>query len=142
MSRELSNSNNNNNGEHPQLAPTQAVDLLAPTDRFVETSRLYVKLHRQQLLLRKFWWLLLLIALCTVVPAYLLTVATPRAYRSDARMWLTGKLDLSEGRLYTEELVNFLGTQADLLRSSAIQNRALAVLQSQSSNAPPLKAVP
>ena len=57
-------------------------------------------------------------------------------------MWLTGKLDLSEGRLYTEELVNFLGTQADLLRSSAIQDRALAVLQSQSSNAPRLKPVP
>ena len=107
---------------------TPAVDLLAPTDRFMATSRLYVRLHRHQLLLRKHWWLLLLILLLALVPAYLLTTAMPRTYQSDARMWLTGKLDLSEGRLYTEELVNFLGTQADLLRSRAIQERALAKL--------------
>src|SRR6478672_437895 len=130
MSEQVSNTNTGDNNQ--QLAVTPAVDLLAPTDRFEATSRLYVKLHRQQLLLRKYWWLLLLILLLMVVPAYLITVATPTAYRSSARMWLTGKLDLSEGRLYTEELVNFLGTQADLLRSSAIQDRALAVLQSQS----------
>src|SRR5262245_54428384 len=139
MSEQLSN---NNTGDNNQLAVTPAVDLLAPTDRFEATSRLYVKLHRQQLLLRKYWWLLLVILLLMAVPAYLVTVATPAAYRSSARMWLTGKLDLSEGRLYTEELVNFLGTQADLLRSSAIQDRALEALQSQSSNAPPLKPVP
>src|SRR5690349_15903583 len=132
MSEQISpNGNGNNGAENNQLATTPAVDLLAPADRFVAASRLYVKLHRQQLLFRKLWWLLLLILLVTVVPAYFITIATPRAYRSDARMWLTGRLDLSEGRLYTEELVNFLGTQADLLRSSAIQDRALAALLTQ-----------
>src|SRR5436190_18782990 len=115
---------------------TPAVDLLAPEDRFVATSRLFVRLHRNQLLLRKYWWVLLLILLVTVVPAYLITWATPRAYQSDARMWLTGKLDLSEGRLYTEELVNFLGTQADLLRSRGVQERALATVEHQMTNEP------
>src|SRR5689334_13873877 len=110
---------------------TPAVDLLQPTDRFMATSRLYVRLHRHQLLLRKYWWLLLLILLLSVVPAYLLTTRMPRTYQSDARMWLTGKLDLSEGRLYTEELVNFLGTQADLIRSRTVQDRALATMQNQ-----------
>jgi len=136
--------NNNHNEKHPadtQLT-TPAVDLLAPEDRFVATSRLYVRLHRHQLLLRKYWWVLLLILLVTVVPAYLITWAAPRAYESDARMWLTGKLDLSEGRLYTEELVNFLGTQADLLRSRGVQERALATLVNQFSNAPAIKPVP
>lgn len=143
MSEQISNnSNGHNSGENNQLATTPAVDLMAPAGHFVATSRLYVKLHRQQLLFRKLWWLLLLILLVTIVPAYFITLATPRAYRSDARMWLTGKLDLSEGHLYTEELVNFLGTQADLLRSSSIQDRALAVLQTQLSNAPALKPVP
>jgi capsular exopolysaccharide synthesis family protein len=121
---------------------TPAVDLLAPTDRFMATSRLYVRLHRHQLLLRKHWWLLLLILLLALVPAYLLTTAMPRTYQSDARMWLTGKLDLSEGRLYTEELVNFLGTQADLLRSRAIQERALATLRQQLPGKQVLKPVP
>src|SRR5205823_11841371 len=50
---------------------------------------------------------------------------------SKARMWLPGKLDLYEGRLYTEELINFLGTQAELLRSPAIQGRALARLRAE-----------
>src|SRR3954469_24651251 len=121
-----------------QAMVTQALDLMGPTDRFMATSRLFVTLHRHQLLLRKYWWVLLLIALVTIVPAYLLTWATPRAYQSDARMWLTGKLDLSEGHLYTEELVNFLGTQADLLRSRAIEERALAKVQT---NGPALKPV-
>src|SRR5256885_1872401 len=135
------NNHNENNLPSKQLS-TPAVDLLAPTDRFVATSRLYVRLHRQQLMLRKYWWVLLLILLVTLVPAYILSMATPRAYQSDARMWLTGKLDLSEGRLYTEELVNFLGTQADLLRSRGVQERALASVAKQFSNAPAIKPVP
>src|SRR6516225_1249355 len=105
-----------------QALVTQTLDLMAPTDRFQVASRLYVSLHRHQLLVRKYWWVLALIALMTIVPAYLLTQATPQAYQSDARMWLAGKLDLSEGHLYTEELVNFLGTQADLIRSGAVQD--------------------
>ena len=133
---------NNGHNENNQLATRDAIDLMAPTDRFVATSRLFGKLHRQQLHLRKYWWLLLLILLATLVPAYLISMATPRAYQSNARMWLTGKIDLSGGNLYTEELVNFLGTQADLLRSSVIQERALAALLTQLSNSPPLKPVP
>jgi len=115
---------------------------MAPTDHFDTTSRLYVKLHRQQVLLRRFWWIPLVVLVVMLVPAYIITIATPPAYRSDARMWLAGKVDVSEGRIYTEELVNFLGTQADLLRSSAVRERALARVQEQFSNAPALKPVP
>jgi len=86
--------------------------------------------------LRKHWWVLFLIFVGVLTPAYLFTAAMPPAYQSQARMWLTGKLSLGEGRLYTEELVNFLGTQADLLRSSVIQARALAKVQKQFSAAP------
>ena len=125
-----------------QALVPQTLDLMGPTDRFQVASRLYVSLHRHQLLVRKFAWVLLLIALGTTVPAYLITRAIPQSYQSDARMWLTGKLDLSEGRLYTEELVNFLGTQADLIRSRAVQERALASMQNQLTNAAPLKPAP
>src|SRR5215475_5258923 len=122
-----------------QALVPQSLDLMGPVDRFQVTSRLYVNLHRHQLLLRKYVWVLGLIALGTIVPAYLLTRATPQTYQSDARMWLAGKLDLSEGRLYTEELVNFLGTQADLIRSREVQDRALASMQKQMTNTAPLK---
>src|SRR2546421_7140165 len=138
----MENSENNHTDPPNNQLTTPSLDLLAPTDRFVAASRLYVRLHRQQLMLRKYWWVLLLILVVTLVPAYILSMATPRAYQSDARMWLTGKLDLSEGRLYTEELVNFLGTQADLLRSRGVQERALASVAKQFSNAPAIKPVP
>src|ERR1051325_5557559 len=114
-----------------QALVTQSLDLMGPTDRFQVASRLYVNLHRHQLLVRKYWWVLAVIAAAIILPAYIITLATPQSYQSDARMWLAGKLDLSEGHLYTEELVNFLGTQADLIRSRAVQDRALANVQKQ-----------
>src|SRR5436190_23942701 len=103
----MENNKNRSIANREDQPMTPALDLMAPSERFVATSRLYVRLHRQQLMLRRYWWVLVLVALTTIVPAFLLTKAAPRAFKSDARMWLTGKLDLSEGRLYTEELVNF-----------------------------------
>src|SRR6266446_9169795 len=116
-----------NNGQ-PQTA---AVDLFTAADRFVSASRLYGRLHRWWLLLRRYWWVIVLIMLVSLVPVYLLTASSAPGYESKARMWLTGKLDIYEGRLYTEELINFLGTQAELLRSPAIQGRALDRLRAE-----------
>ena len=44
-----SNNGHTGHSENNQLATREAIDLMAPTDRFGATSRLYVKLHRQQL---------------------------------------------------------------------------------------------
>src|SRR6266850_935740 len=62
----------------------------------------------------------------TFSPGCIVTFRSAPVYESKARMWLAGKLDISEGRLYTEELLDYLGTQAELLRSHVIQKRALA----------------
>jgi len=120
---------NNENNKQPNTA---AVDLFAPANRFVSASRLYGRLHRWWLLLARYWRVLALIFLVVLGPAYLYTVISGPKYESKARLWLTGRIDISENRLYTEELVNFLGTQAELLRSPAIQNLALARLRQQS----------
>ncbi|HEY5914230.1 MAG TPA: polysaccharide biosynthesis tyrosine autokinase [Verrucomicrobiae bacterium] len=117
-----------------QQLTTPVVDFLATSDRFVSSSRLHGRLHRYQLLLRRWWWLVCLILLMVVAPVYLFTVQLPPAYQSKARMWLTGRLNLNEGRLYTEELVDYLSTQAELLRSSTIQQRALAKLRRDFTN--------
>ena len=117
--------NNNNQPNAP------AVDLFAPANRFVSASRLYGRLHRWWLLLARYWWVIVLILVLVLGPVGVLSFNSPPAYESKARMWLTGRLDLYEGRLYTEELINFLGTQAELLRSPAIQGRALAKLRSE-----------
>jgi capsular exopolysaccharide synthesis family protein len=115
-----------------QQLNTASVDLFVPADRFVSASRLYGRLHRWWLLLRRYWWVIALVLVLVVAPAYFLSASSAPAYESKARMWLTGRLDIYEGRLYTEELINYLGTQAELLRSPAIQNRALDRLRQQS----------
>ena len=113
---------------------TPAIDLLAPSSRLDSSSSLYGRLHRWQLLLRRFWWAIILIPLLVLVPAYFYAAQLPPAYQSKARMWLAGKLDISEGRLYTEQLVDYLATQAELLQSSTIQQRALGRLRTQFTN--------
>ena len=111
-----------------QLA-TSTVDLLPPSNRFLATSQLHSRLHRYQLLIAKYWWALLLIFGVVLGPIYLVNAGSPATYKSKAKMWLTGKLNLSEGRIYNEELVNFMGTQTELLRSQVIKERALANIQ-------------
>ncbi len=113
---------------------TRSIDLLAPPNRFVSSSRLYGRLHRWQLLIRRFWWLVGLILVLVLAPVYLYTSRTPPEFQSKARLWLAGKLNLSEGRLYTEELIDYLATQCEVLSSPTLQQRALARLRSHFKN--------
>ena len=83
---------------HHQLV-TPAVDLLAPSNRFVSSSRLHGRLHRYQLLLRRFWWVIGLILILVLAPVYFYTKESPPAYRSKASLWLTGRINIGEGRI-------------------------------------------
>jgi len=115
---------------------TGAVDLFAPANRFASASKMFARLHRWWLLLRKYWWLPALIFAGVLGPVSALTVLSGPTYESKARMWVPGKISVSENWSYTEELVNFLGTQVALLQSPAIQNRALNRMRSASKSAP------
>lgn len=114
--------------EEKRQLPSPAVDLFVPADRFVSASKLYGSLHRWRLLFGRYWWVIALIMVLVVGPIAYLTLKSPPAYESKARMWLAGRMDLREGRMYTEELINYFGTQAELLRSAPVQQRALARL--------------
>lgn len=109
----------------PQALTTPAVDLAESTDRFDTAFRLHGRLHRWRHLVGSYWWIIMLIVPLVVVPVFYITTHNPPTYESKARMWLTGKMDFREGRLYTEELIDYLGTQAELLRSTRIQRQAL-----------------
>src|SRR6185503_10699751 len=122
--------------ENNQQLTTPAVNLLAPADRFASATRLYGGLHRWRLLVGRYWWIPVLLVPLLLAPVWYVTLQLPPVYESKARMWLPGKLDIHEGRLYTEELIDYLGTQAELLRSPAIQQRALARLGRPSTPAP------
>ncbi len=107
---------------------TGVVDLFAPASRFVSASRIYGRLHRWWLVLRKYWWMLVSLWVVVAGAAFAYSRLAGPTYQSKARMVLTGKINVSGDQLYTEELVNFLGTQAELLRSPAIQRRAMSNL--------------
>ena len=89
--------------------------------------------------LRRHWWLPALttsIALC-LVAFYVLS--RPPAYFSQASLWVSGKVKLSEGTLYSEELQFFSGTQIELLQSENLQARAANRVTTLK---PELKSVP
>jgi succinoglycan biosynthesis transport protein ExoP len=124
--------------ENNHQLSTPSIDLLAPSDRFASCSQFHGRIQRYRLLLRKFWWVVGLILVVVLGPVYLITAELPPAYKSSARLWLTGRVNIGDGRLYTEELIDYLATQTELLRSPTIQERALAKLWAQNTNGLPL----
>jgi len=96
------------------------------TDRSGRSARFFNRLHRYKNVVRRLWWVFpLTIGLALGVQLYRLWQAPP-AYVSQGRMIVSIKIQIPTGSVYTEELSNFLGTQVALMRSSTVQNRAIA----------------
>ncbi len=92
-------------------------------------SSFQVRLYRWKTLLRRRWWVLLLTASIGLsVEAYFVSQDKPM-YTSMAKMWVSGKVQLPEGRMYQEELQNFFGTQMELMKSEILRNRAISRLK-------------
>jgi Mrp family chromosome partitioning ATPase/uncharacterized protein involved in exopolysaccharide biosynthesis len=98
---------------------------LGAKNRFQETSALFARLHRYELTLRKHWWILAAALCVSLGPAAYHIQSTPASHSSTGKLWMSGKLDIKEGQLYSEELSSFMGTQVELLKSSTIYYRAL-----------------
>src|SRR5216683_8152922 len=105
-------------------------------DRSTSTARFRSKLSRYQNLLRKKWWIPVLgIALGVAVQAGL-SRFDHVSFISMGRMIVSIKLAIPEGSVYTEELSNFLGTQAALMQSGVVINRAHARVTAQKPEMP------
>ena len=83
----------------------------------------------------KCWWVPVLTLLFGLGAGIALVLCRPPTFVSTARMWETVKLRLPEGSLFTEDVQNFLGTQTELLQSSALRDLALARLRASGTNA-------
>ncbi len=79
--------------------------------------------------LRRMWWVPVLTLAITVGGTAFYLTFQPVIYASSARLWVSGKLHIPEGSLYSEELQFFFGTQVELMQSEKIQQRALARVQ-------------
>src|SRR5438477_7469424 len=97
------------------------------------------RLHRYKALLLRRWWIpVLTICLGLFVEAFLTYQAPPQFY-SAAKMILAGKLNLSQGVAYSEDQINFYGTQVQLMQSAEVKREAEALVRSARPELPPVK---
>jgi succinoglycan biosynthesis transport protein ExoP len=100
-------------------------------DRTAAKAHLLARLHRWRSLVGRHWWLLLLGTVLGCAVQLVLLFFSPPSFVSIGRMIVSIKLTIPEGSVYTEELSNFLGTQAALMQSPAVISRAHARVTSQ-----------
>ena len=93
-------------------------------DRPAWTARYFARLQRYRNLLAQRWW----VPACCVMAALALEAAyvwlSPPEYASIGQMIVNVKLNIQQGSLYTEELGNFIGTQAALMQGEEVLNHA------------------
>jgi succinoglycan biosynthesis transport protein ExoP len=88
------------------------------------------RLHRYKSLLQRRWWIpLLTICLGLFVQAWLI-YQTPPSFQSTSKMMLAGKMNISQNAVYSEDSVNFYGTQIQLMQSVEVKRSAEALVRS------------
>src|ERR1700757_549806 len=97
------------------------------------------RLHRYKSLLLRRWWIpVLTICLGLFVEAFLI-YQTPPSYQSTSKMMMAGKLNIAQGAVYSEDSVNFFGTQIQLIQSAEVRRSAESLVRSAH---PELQPVP
>lgn len=98
-----------------------------------------IVLFRYGLVLKRLWWVPLLTVAIGLAAAGWFIANTPPSYLSSGRMMVSGKININEGSMYSEELLNFFGTQIELMQSGEVRNRALARVQALNPGIKPVK---
>ena len=87
--------------------------------------------------LKKLWWVPVLTLAIALSAAAVYVVLQPPAFKSVARLWVSGKMNLKENSFFNEELQFFFGTQLELLQSDKIQQAAQVRVQTMNPNLAP-----
>src|SRR5947199_1791164 len=88
------------------------------------------RLHRYKSLFLRRWWIpVLTICLGLFVEAFLI-YQTPPSYQSTSKMMMAGKLNIAQGAVYSEDAVNFYGTQIQLMQSAEVRRSAESLVRS------------
>jgi polysaccharide biosynthesis transport protein len=97
------------------------------------------RLHRYKALLVRRWWIpVVTLCLGLFVQAWLI-YQTPPSFLSTSKMMLAGKLNIAQNAVYSEDSVNFYGTQIQLMQSSEVKRSAETLVRSTH---PELQPVP
>jgi succinoglycan biosynthesis transport protein ExoP len=79
--------------------------------------------------MRRWWIPVLTICLGLFIQAWLI-FQTPPKFLSTSKMMMAGKLRVSQNAVYSEEQVNFYGTQIQLMQSAEVRRSAEALVRS------------
>ncbi len=104
---------------------------LRPPDRSAAKSHLLAQLQRCKNLVVSKWWIVVLGPVLGGLTMYLASTFNTVSYVSSGRMMVSIKLNISETSMYAEEMSSFLGTQAALMQSGPVLNRAYNRVQAQ-----------
>jgi len=91
------------------------------------------------IVMKRLWWIPLLTVSIGLAGAAWFISHSPPSYLSSGRMMVSGKINISEGSMYSEELLNFFGTQIELMQSGEVRSRALARVQALNPTLKPVK---
>ena len=105
-------------------------------DLAASSRRLHARFIRYRMLLRKYWWVIAFgVALGTGIAAWLVA-SQKQIYMSQARMMVSGKINLPEGGSFSEEMTHFMNTQGELMKDEAIRTRAEAYVRTTAAEIP------
>jgi succinoglycan biosynthesis transport protein ExoP len=87
----------------------------------------------------RFWWIPFFTTAAGLAVAAWFVFQQGVVYVSSGRMMVSGRINLQEGTVFSEELANFFGTQTELMKSSEVRTRAMNRLATME---PQLQPVP
>ena len=114
----------------------------APGDRRSAAGSFAGRAYRYRILLAKRWWVIVICVGLALGGAATYLRFTPPQFTSVGQMIVSIKLNLQQGSLYTEDLANFLGTQAALMQGSEVLQRAADRVAAQNPNLPATSRLP
>jgi succinoglycan biosynthesis transport protein ExoP len=97
------------------------------------------RLHRYKSLFLRRWWIPVLTTCLGLFVEAFLIYQMPPSYLSSSKMMLAGKLNIAQGAVYSEDSVNFYGTQIQLMQSAEVRHSAESLVRSAH---PELQPVP
>src|SRR5215212_4364507 len=97
------------------------------------------RLHRWKALLQRRWWILVLTTCLGLFVQAWLIYQTPSSFASYSKMMLAGKVNIPQGAVYSEDNVNFYGTQIQLMQSAEVRRSAEALVRSTRPELQPVK---
>ena len=101
-------------------------------------NRARVQVKRYLTLLKRRWWLVLLLTSVGACIAGWVVLQQPPAYASVGRLYVSGQVRMGNNEFaYSEELMNFFGTQIELMQSAEVRKRAHARVHSLHPDLPP-----